>query len=284
MASPKMSLKLLVDKKGQRVLFAEAPKEFVDFLFHIFSVPLGTLVEFLGSKQMVGCLGKLKDSIQNFHATYLQPGIKTDDIFYPKTPFNGDIFLLTHDASSSEDQSGSGKTVYMCPNALGDRYNSRVRRRGCSNATLHENSICPKCECYMSVVMELVTPYNEEVAEKQEDDKKKKGGYVKEVVTYMVMDDLVVKPMSTISSITLINKFSVKDLSQLEEKVVSFGKDETETAGDATETVGGRYGRRPASGFLDCRKTAGVIVVSRRKGDRKKRRPSFEAVDGVFED
>ncbi|KAI7730308.1 hypothetical protein M8C21_019901 [Ambrosia artemisiifolia] len=42
----------------------------------------------------------------------------------------------------------------------------------------------------------------------------------------MVMDDLVVNPMSTISSITLINKFGVTDLSQLEEKSVSFGKDE----------------------------------------------------------
>jgi hypothetical protein len=52
------------------------------------------------------------------------------------------------------------------------------------------------------------------------------GGYVKGVVTYMVMDDLVVKPMSTISSITLINKFNVKDIGALEEKVVDLGIDE----------------------------------------------------------
>ncbi|GKF02359.1 hypothetical protein Tco_0029282, partial [Tanacetum coccineum] len=57
-------------------------------------------------------------------------------------------------------------------------------------------------------------------------EKSNKGGYVKDVVTYMVMDDLVVKPMSTISSITLINKFGVNDLSQLEEKMVTFGKEE----------------------------------------------------------
>ncbi|KAD2805015.1 hypothetical protein E3N88_38392 [Mikania micrantha] len=224
MASPQMSLKLLVDKKGSRVLFAEAPKEFVDFLFHIFSMPLGTLVEFLGSKQMVGCLGKLKDSIQNFHSTYLQPGIKTDEVFYPKTPFNGDIFLLTHDASSSEDQSGSDKTVYMCPNAAGDCYKSDEETACWSTATLHANSECPNCREYMNVAMELVTP--KVVAQTKEVVKKKNGGFVKEVVTYMVMDDLVVKPMSTISSITLINTFGVKDLSQLEEKTVSFGKDE----------------------------------------------------------
>ncbi|KAL7612600.1 hypothetical protein Lser_V15G08702 [Lactuca serriola] len=47
------------------------------------------------------------------------------------------------------------------------------------------------------------------------------GGFVKGVVTYMVSDDLVVKPMSTISSITMLNKFNVKEVGCLEEKVVS---------------------------------------------------------------
>ncbi|KAM4094087.1 hypothetical protein ACJW30_06G169300 [Castanea mollissima] len=52
------------------------------------------------------------------------------------------------------------------------------------------------------------------------------GGYVKGVVTYMIMDDLEVKPMSTISSITLLNKFNVKQLGDLEEKVVELGMEE----------------------------------------------------------
>ncbi|KAM4094086.1 hypothetical protein ACJW30_06G168800 [Castanea mollissima] len=53
-----------------------------------------------------------------------------------------------------------------------------------------------------------------------------KGGYVKEVVTYMVMDDLEVKPMCTTSTFTLLNKFNVKELGVLEEKVVDLGMDE----------------------------------------------------------
>ena len=40
------------------------------------------------------------------------------------------------------------------------------------------------------------------------------------------MDDLEVKPMSTISSITLHNKFNVKNIGALEEKVVKLGMDE----------------------------------------------------------
>ncbi|KAJ4809924.1 hypothetical protein LUZ62_022490 [Rhynchospora pubera] len=51
-------------------------------------------------------------------------------------------------------------------------------------------------------------------------------GYVKEVVTYSVMDDLTVVPMSTISSITILNKFQIKDLRSLEEKTVGVGFDE----------------------------------------------------------
>lgn len=42
----------------------------------------------------------------------------------------------------------------------------------------------------------------------------------------MVLDDLVVKPMSTISSITLLNQFSIKDVGVLKEKVVTLGMDE----------------------------------------------------------
>jgi hypothetical protein len=49
----------------------------------------------------------------------------------------------------------------------------------------------------------------------------KETGYVRGVVTYMVMDDLTVEPMSTISSITLLNTFNVKDVSFLQEKMVN---------------------------------------------------------------
>ncbi|XAR60572.1 hypothetical protein NMG60_11034001 [Bertholletia excelsa] len=47
-------------------------------------------------------------------------------------------------------------------------------------------------------------------------------GYVKEAVTYMVMDDLTVKPISPISAITLLASLSVKDLGCVEEMIVNF--------------------------------------------------------------
>lgn len=226
MASPNMSLKLLIDNKGKRVLFAEVSKEFVDFLFHIFSLPLGTLIEFLGSKEMVGCLGKLKDSIETFNQTYLQPGVKKDDIFNPKTAFNGNTFLLSYEAQTTDHQSGASKSIYRCSNASSQCcQNNRSYCR--SNTTLYAGAKCPNCSGSMNVTVNSIKPTEDATVEVEAPAMKKmKSGYVQEVVTYMVMDDLVLKPMSTISSITLISKFGVKDLSQLEEKTVSFGKNE----------------------------------------------------------
>lgn len=46
----------------------------------------------------------------------------------------------------------------------------------------------------------------------------------------MIMDDLTVRPTSTISSITSLNKFNVKDVAVLEEKVIDMGMDEVKDA------------------------------------------------------
>ncbi|XP_076896860.1 uncharacterized protein LOC143549987 [Bidens hawaiensis] len=208
---PSMSIKLLVDNKASRVLFAEVPKEFVDLLFGIFSLPFGTVFEFLRSNQMVGSLGNLKDSMQSFHENYLQPGIRMDDIFKPKTAFNSNTFFFPN---SAVDQAGTTpkvpkETTYCSDqNTSGNRFpafgvNHFGNREPMSSQSIFGNS--KSCT--------------------NNEDKNKKG-YVKEVVTYMVMDDLVVKPMSTIFSITLLNKCGINDMSQLEEKTVSFGKEE----------------------------------------------------------
>ncbi|EYU36134.1 hypothetical protein MIMGU_mgv11b020324mg, partial [Erythranthe guttata] len=50
-------------------------------------------------------------------------------------------------------------------------------------------------------------------------------GFVKDMVNYMMMDDLVLMPLSTISSITFLNKLDVKNFSTVREKRVDFGMD-----------------------------------------------------------
>ncbi|XP_074300613.1 uncharacterized protein LOC141631906 [Silene latifolia] len=63
----KLSLKLIVDKKANKVVFAEAEKEFVDFIFSLMSLPLSCVskVLLLNEKGMVGSLGALYKSFES---------------------------------------------------------------------------------------------------------------------------------------------------------------------------------------------------------------------------
>jgi hypothetical protein len=51
-------------------------------------------------------------------------------------------------------------------------------------------------------------------------------GFVQGVMTYTVMDDLKVAPMSTISGITLLSTFGITDIGMLQEKTVKLGYEE----------------------------------------------------------
>ncbi|KAL8247653.1 hypothetical protein R6Q59_008869 [Mikania micrantha] len=197
-SSTKVSLKLLIDVKSKKVLFAEASKEFVDFLFHILSLPVGTVIKLLRKNSMVGSLGNLYDSIENLSSTYMQPNQSKDVILNPKIAnYGAHVPLLSLNADDSMN-----RKFYKC---------------GSSHVYVADDptALCPQCKYQMST--ELTYVAGESAAKEAAEG----GGFVKGVVTYMVMDDLVVKPMSTISSIAMLNKFNVKEVGGLEEKVVS---------------------------------------------------------------
>ncbi|XVE99480.1 hypothetical protein REPUB_Repub03eG0201900 [Reevesia pubescens] len=208
MASTTVSLKLLVDSISQRVLFAEAGKDFVDFLFNILSLPVGTVIRLLTKQGMVGCLGNLYESVENLGDTYLQSTANKDSLLNPMVSnYAANVSLLFPNIQSSTSNS-----FYSC----GNGYNNK----NCSKYVTNDpKSICPSCNNVMNQNVTYVNPTNKASSSEE-------GGYVKGVITYMIMDDLVVRPMSTISCITSLNRFNIKDVGVLEEKVVDLGMDE----------------------------------------------------------
>ncbi|XP_075491016.1 uncharacterized protein LOC142529374 [Primulina tabacum] len=203
-ASAKVSMKLLIDTKSKRVLFAEADKDCVDFLFHILSLPVGTVIRLLQGQETVGCLPNLYESFKNLDESYLQPGQNKNSILKPLLPANHasgsvpNLLLITDDKATE-------RLFYRCSNCP-------------FNALYNDPKTCPNCLRTMTKTMKYTAP----AVAKGVDE----GGFVKGMVTYMVMDDLEVKPMSTISGITLLNKLNVKELGSLQEKVVSLGTNE----------------------------------------------------------
>ncbi|KAL9678077.1 hypothetical protein QQ045_015916 [Rhodiola kirilowii] len=198
-----MKLKLLVDNKSSKVLFAEADKEFVDFLLSILALPLGTVTSLLKQNDgMVGSLGVLYTSVESLSESYIQPNLSKEAVLCPKVPLplaDQHTPLL-----KCEGVAYVHKKLYKCSS--------------CTSSKLSDNpqTQCPSCSWGTMSVEVTYLNTSSAATEKGE-------GYVKGVVTYMVMDDLAVKPMSTISSISLLNTFNIKDVGVLVEKTVSVG-------------------------------------------------------------
>ncbi|KAF8365204.1 hypothetical protein HHK36_032788 [Tetracentron sinense] len=202
MATTKVSLKLLIDTKAHKVLFAEASKDFIDFLFSLLSLPVGTVVRLLGKHGMLGSLGNLYDGVQNLNETYVQPNQNMDCLLNPKAA----TCALRVARLLPSVESTAGK-FFVC---------GSIHRCVTDNPT----AICPHCKHPMSTEIPYIAPETSNAVSTGG------GGFVKGVVTYMVMDDLAVMSMSTISSITVLNRFNVKEVTTLEEKVVDFGAEE----------------------------------------------------------
>ena len=81
-----VSLKLLIDTESQRVLFAEAGKEFIDFLLHILALPLGTFIPLFEKQGMLGSFGNIYESIDNLRSIddYLQPDVDKETLLKAK--------------------------------------------------------------------------------------------------------------------------------------------------------------------------------------------------------
>ncbi|GLT51371.1 hypothetical protein SLA2020_247860 [Shorea laevis] len=206
-----LSLKLLVDTKGHRVLFAEADKEFVDFLFNLLSLPIGWVITVLSKQGMDGSLGKLYESVEALSDTYKQASqVALDALLKPTVYASATTPLLLPNIPIK-----NSARFYGCQNT-----HDRLFGSSCNNQVTNDPTTrCANCSTLLSRELTYVDPKNKQSFSPEE-------GYVKGVVTYMIMDDLEVRPMSSISSITMINRFNVKDIGVLEEKVVDVGMDQ----------------------------------------------------------
>lgn len=180
-----LSLKLLIDNNTNKVVFAEAGKEFVDFLFGCLQVPLGSIMGLLSEHDLVGLgsLSRVYESIENLDPSFLQSKASKDSLLRPQPTFSSN----THTPQLLLPPTPTPSTI---------SYPNQGVFFGSSFATQPN------------------APSTEE----------KETGYVRDVVTYMVMDDLTVKPMSTISSVTFLTNLYVKDVSSLREKMVELDK------------------------------------------------------------
>ncbi|KAF7133554.1 hypothetical protein RHSIM_Rhsim09G0160300 [Rhododendron simsii] len=176
-------LKGLLTWECLRVLFAEAGKDFVDFLFTLLSLPVSTVVRLLTAKSMVGCLGNLYDSVENLSDTCMLPNQSKEVLLKPKVAVRSTeaSLLLTDDDAPVP----AVNKMYKCGSCNG-------------SVGFDPKATCPLCKYSLSIEVTFVPSKDANTGLSGEE------GYVNRLITYMVMDDLVVIPMSTISGIELL--------------------------------------------------------------------------------
>ncbi|KAJ8615860.1 hypothetical protein MRB53_035232 [Persea americana] len=85
MAGNQISLKLLVDKEMNRVVFAESGNDFVDVLFSFLTMPMGTIVRLTGKESKMGGITTLYESVKDLDVNLLQTNSCKKMLLYPKS-------------------------------------------------------------------------------------------------------------------------------------------------------------------------------------------------------
>lgn len=161
-----MTIKLLLDRKARKVLFAEGGKDVVDFIFTFLALPVGTVIKLLSQDPIAGSIIDLYKSVEALSTTYIEEEGK-NFLLGPKIAssprYNKQPLLLEHISSTGDSP------IYTCPNYHCNNYYSEV-----------SGTTCGYCSIGMTSKMIYVAPTaNVGTVSGGEE------GFVKGVVTYM---------------------------------------------------------------------------------------------------
>ncbi|KAF7020909.1 hypothetical protein CFC21_033952 [Triticum aestivum] len=175
-ASSAPTIKLLIDAKAKRVLYAEAGKDAVDFLFGILATPVGTVAKLLRAAGDGPGAANIYASAEGMNPAYMQSsGVRN-------------ALLNSH-----------RYTLLQCPVSYRPQYPA-------VSAPAFATTVSRGCHSCGSVVA---------------------GGFVQGLVTYTVMDDLTITPMSNVSVMALLSKLNGEEKGLiLGEKSVKIGHQE----------------------------------------------------------
>ncbi|KAK6157295.1 hypothetical protein DH2020_011543 [Rehmannia glutinosa] len=189
----KMTLKVMVQKSTNKLMFAQAEEDFVDFLFSLLTIPLGGVESLLGSNTSVKCIDNLHRSLANINDDkYLKTKYIETMLLKPKPPLGyvskNQILPLTEEIAPF---------LYRCAGNFRDQdYLSTPDKRG---------SFGPQVPCFKSP--------------------KGEGNYVNGARMFMVTDDLTVTPLCMSSSLSILNGLEIP-LSDVKELKLHIGLEE----------------------------------------------------------
>ncbi|XP_058198947.1 uncharacterized protein LOC131314372 isoform X2 [Rhododendron vialii] len=203
-----ISLKLLVDKARNRVIFAESDHEFVDTLLSFLTLPIGSAVRLLGpDSTAIGSLTTMYNSVASLESRHLRTDYCKDMLLYPRNATETQCSELKINVDPLEPVK-----LYRCNTCLNSfpRQLSTIKDRPC------------RCTRPMSTRAKV------DQAEKGAKDDCEGGGvFVKDgAFSFMITNDLQVMAGSTAACLSLFRKLGIDDGNEVEERTLEFGEQE----------------------------------------------------------
>ncbi|XWS53056.1 hypothetical protein CRYUN_Cryun11dG0124900 [Craigia yunnanensis] len=209
MENDNISLKAVVDKTNNRVVFVESDEKFVDILFSFLTMPLGTTVRLTRNRPpttSIGCMNNLYNSVEILDKRYLRTEACQTMLLYPR---NGTSARCKNLKLKIDD--GAPLRYFLC----GGSYCSS------SNYKLLSHYINAICGC--GELMNCKSDLKEKETTQRVFNDQDGGVFVKGPIRLTISDELQVMPSSTPASLSLFSKLGIKDTSTIEERAFSMG-------------------------------------------------------------
>ncbi|AAD56327.1 hypothetical protein [Arabidopsis thaliana] len=202
---PKFSLRLLIDEEKNRVILAEAGKDFVDVLCSLLTLPMGTIVRLLEKHQnpqssVVGCLHNLYKSVADMDVDNFESQACKHFLLHPRSAKGShgrDLKLNIDDTEATK--------FFVCPNF--------VSTEACRK--LFSNVSTMKCRCGSSMHREI--PVEEQQAD---------GVFPSCRTSFVITDDLKVALNSMGLVLNVLNDFGYSGFDKLQEMLIDVGFEE----------------------------------------------------------
>ncbi|XP_025644948.1 uncharacterized protein [Arachis hypogaea] len=198
-AGNEVSLKLLIHKEKNIVLFAEAGKDFVDALFSFLTLPLGAIVRLAGEESnipavRVGCLTTLYESVAKLDKECLRNEICKEMLLHPR---NMPLELYRRKLKLNVNDSETLKYFTLGVTC------------SCSSAFEIEKCFCRSSTFFATILTSLGGEFD--------------NGFVKET-EFIIRNDLYVMPNAIENTLPLLQNHGVQNINAVLEQTVIVSK------------------------------------------------------------
>ncbi|XP_010486475.1 PREDICTED: uncharacterized protein LOC104764608 [Camelina sativa] len=213
--SAKFSLKLLVDEKKNKVVLAEAGQDFVDVLFGLMTLPMGTIARLLAKHQklpqFLGCYKNLNRSVSDMVIDDFETEACKSMLLSPKSSHEIHCRRLTLNIDDTQ-----ATNFYVCPKL----YES-------DSCKAYTNFCSSRCRCGSLMNIRVRLPEDEQVIGSI--GNAVDGVFVSCRSSFIITDDLKVMLNSIDELVKVLNGLGYPNLSELQEMVLDVGSDEVLT-------------------------------------------------------